>query len=152
MPASIYKLHVHLDRGKLDNIPSSVRQQLNVALRKAAIEIRNAVRNAAPKDKGALAASVYAVAPGYNSYASAVAKASLLRPGVKWLSRDEAEESSARVPNVAIIAMAAPYGGYVEYGTSRNSAQPFFYRTIDEYRYKYFDIINQAVAKGVESA
>lgn len=188
--------------GKLfnsDRVTEAVRQEVYKALFKLAQEARDMARRLAPKDTGALAASIYAVHPdggrqpgglrrsaGYWRAIKAASRASggrlhieddpeLVR-SVRTQSRRNAlpqgtkpagqvgpdglllnENSSYDfVPMAAAgpdrlfvsIGAAAFYAGYVEYGTVRMDAKPFFRPAVEWARSVLASRIADAVARG----
>lgn len=95
---------------KIDDVAGKV-------VRKSAFDIQAAAQATAPVDTGFLKNSIYVVMRDVSTYSTVQAPEAdqALLPEV-----DKPAESTT-----AFIAVAANYGLYVEYGTSRAAAQPY---------------------------
>ena len=109
----------------VDNIPGlqrSLRNDLAFIVREMAFAIEAQAKANAPVDTGFLRESIYAV--------TARGRGGRYRRAAARAERRADRTLLPEVPNAeaelqASVQVAAPYGGFVEYGTSRMSAQPY---------------------------
>ena len=133
-------------------IAENVPKVLGQIVRKAAFDIEAGAKQRAAVDTGFLKNSIYSVTSTKSTYGRAVQKAKLgknkagvstkahLKKYVKHLERQRQQESML-LPEVggadestAYVAVGAEYGIYLELGTTRMPAKPYFYPAVEAAR------------------
>ena len=104
------------DFGKLT---AAALREVDKAVRKAAFDIEREAKLLAPVDTGFLRASIYTVTQGRSGFKVSSATAS------GAAQRTLFNQVAVTNPYEAVVAVGAEYGIYLEYGTSRNRAQPY---------------------------
>lgn len=140
---------------KLPGLANAIHRKLVQVVTKTAFDIERDAKGRAPVDTGALRASIYTVTATSSGYGAAIgqAKAAANRRTKK---RKRKGLSAGTVPlffpevNVsrdteAIVAVAACYGLFIEFGTIRMAAQPFFTPAIEAHRQEFLDAVGEAV-------
>jgi len=118
----------------LPQIAKRLKPAVQEIISEAAILIEASASSGAPFRSGFLAGSVYSVTPKWGStYGSAVVSP----PGDSYLLPEETPPNDTS----AIVAVAANYGVYVEFGTRFMAAQPFFYQAVEDGA-AYLDSVN----------
>jgi HK97 gp10 family phage protein len=115
----------------------ALRPAVKAVVKKTAFDIQAQAQSRAPVDTGFLRNSVYTQTSDSSSY----------RGGEKALPEIAGPSSETE----AYVAVGAEYGVYVELGTSRQSAQPYFYPAIEAIR-PGFDKAMEAIKKKMEGA
>ena len=103
----------------LDALVDTVNENSDDALWMAGMQIKEVARLMAPRDTGAMMNSIAIVSAKKSTYSSAVITARRMRPGVAVQG-----SPTAQTKEVYIVPVVG-YAGHQEFGTSRNSAQPF---------------------------
>lgn len=116
-------------------LPEAVRKATGPAAVKGAEEIAELQRRLAPKDTGALAASIAVTGPGQ-------ATPPYSQPGGSYTVPEGAAAVSAGNTEVR-------YAHLVEYGTARAPAQPFFWPAYRSLRKRAANRIKRAMAKAI---
>lgn len=134
-------------------IGSQLRPVLSRVVRKTAFDMVAQAQAGAPVDTGFLKNSIYAVTSEKSTYGGAVQVAKLtpnksgfisrrkLQNFVKKRARQRGQEAMM-LPQVAgvsdeltaYVAVGASYGIYVEMGTTRMPARPYFYPAVEAVR------------------
>ncbi len=121
---------------RLNAIPKAVRAAVAPALVKSGEELAGAMEHLAPKDTGALAASVAVTPPGATSPAYS-------QPG-----------GSRTAGELEVLVTAGNedvrYAHLVEYGTSAAEAQPFFWPSFRLLKKRITNRIKRSVRKAVK--
>lgn len=117
---------------------------LKGALKASAEELATQASANAARDTGSMAAGVYAVGPGVDTYAEAAAAAGALNQGAVILPREEPEGALS-----AVVADAAGHAEYVELGTTRAGAQPFMGPAAEWEQPRFEQRVADAVSAGV---
>lgn len=112
---------VKLDTTVMDNIAKNANKNKTKAGRKIAFWIEGRAKSYAPIQTSALANSIYVHTKDENHYSEAASKVKSLRPGV-----ETAEHPAPEGNTVAVVGPCVDYAEYVEFGTSRQSSQPYF--------------------------
>lgn len=94
-----------------------------------------------PVDTSSLQAGFYQVHSQNDTYNDAVSAAQAVNPSVRILDECEAPE----MDTVAHIANVTEHSVYVEFGTSKMAAQPYFFSTIDQTHDQVIELISQAI-------
>lgn len=133
-------------------IAENVPKVLGQIVRKTAFDIEAGAKQRAAVDTGFLKNSIYSVTSTKSTYGRAVQKAKLgknkagvstkahLKKYVKHLERQRKQESMLLAEvggadeQTAYVAVGAEYGIYVELGTTRMPAQPYFYPAVEAAR------------------
>jgi HK97 gp10 family phage protein len=121
-----------LDFKELDRIAASLNITHRKICTKIAFNLEGAIKIKAPYKTSALKNSVYTVTRDYDGYDKASSLA-------KTLKR---KTSRHPVPSGQVIAHVGPcvdYAEYVEFGTSKMAARPFFLPAAEEITQKYND-------------
>lgn len=134
-----------------DKIADSLEPTFSKIVRKTAFDIQAKAAQKAPVDTGFLRNSIYVLGSGFNTYGRGVQRAGKLKPDkhgtisrrrlqahVRRLDRQRAQEAMllpemAPPPDklTAYVAVGASYGIFLEFGTSRHPAKPYFYSAVD---------------------
>ena len=123
-------------RRTLKALPEHVENAVQPALKKSGDDLANMQRSLAPKDTGALAASIHVTNPGETTPAYS-------QPG----------GSRVAGPNEVIITAGnseVRYAHLVEFGTSEAAAQPFFWPAFRLQKKRLENRIKRAIAKAVK--
>lgn len=131
-----------------DQFPKAVSR----VVRKTAFDIQAKAASKAPVDTGFLRNSIYVTGTGFNTYGRGVQKAGKL-PTTGFVSRRRLQSYGKRVARqrkqeamlfdelppppdsiMAYVAVGAAYGEYVEYGTTRMAARPYFWPAVESVR------------------
>lgn len=134
-------------------IAGKIHTALKQSVHKTATDMRNLAADYAPKATGFLSGSIYVTDAYGSTYGQGVQKVGKLKPrnGVisrrriqnysKRRAKQRAQEAllTAEIPPPpddlsAYVVVGATYGVFVEYGTSRMSAQPFFHPAVESMR------------------
>lgn len=94
---------------------------ISKAVRKAAFDVQALAASNAPVATGYLKSSIYTVTHNSSTYGQGIQGASVLLPEIDKPTDDQ----------TAFVAVGANYGAYVEYGTSKMAAQPYFHPAFD---------------------
>ena len=109
-----------LDTRELDKIIRNMEGNKEKVGRMIGFELEAEAKKRAPRDTSAMSNSIYTVTKDYNGYAAASGKAKAYNP--------KAETQPHPKPTGNVIANVGPcvnYAEFVEFGTSRQAAQPF---------------------------
>jgi HK97 gp10 family phage protein len=141
----------HFDEiaGKLDDALSKV-------VTKTALTIQRAAAKNAPVDTGFLRNSIYTVTASESTYVKRSASAKRKKKKKKGSASSGAEMLPAVAApsdkNTAFVAVGANYGAFVELGTARTPAQPYFYPAIDNAKPAFERALNAVkIDLGVDS-
>lgn len=107
-------------RKKLRAIPVAARAEIHAALEKSASELAATATSLAPKKTGALAASI-----GYTFGEYKPDNANVR--GIKTFGADNGVGDPDLTVTVHVGDAKAFYAAFVEFGTQKSSAQPFFF-------------------------
>jgi hypothetical protein len=108
----------------VNHLPSIIEQLRRVAaqhVQRAALDITTQYTADAPKRTGFMASSAYLVTHDDSTYGASLSGTGPLLPELPRAENDQ----------TAYAAVAAEYACYLEYGTSRMSAQPAFVPAVD---------------------
>lgn len=125
-------------QSRMAAIPRDVRKAVQPALLQGAYEVSEAMEALAPEDTGDLKGSIVVTAPGKSTPPYSQPGGSRVAP-----------------PNAALITAGTSqvrYAHLVEYGTSKASAQPFFWPGFRLARKKAAARIKRSIAKAVREA
>lgn len=122
------KIEVKLD--KLSTAGPAVHAALAALVTKACLDIEAAAKDSAAVDTGAMRASVYSVVDGKDDSAQAQVDAEALNPKMTFLPRPDGQVDELH----GMVTVGAEYAAYVEYGTVRQAAQPFFEPAVESVR------------------
>lgn len=109
-------------RSRFPRIAGRLKTELQQAIDETARLVVTLARAAAPVDTGALRASIHYVSLKRNTYHGAVATAQSHRPGVQIFP-----EVRPQGDLEAVVAVGVNYGIFLEFGTRRARAQPYFF-------------------------
>lgn len=113
----------------LERVANNVEPAIEKALLEAAKYIQQQARIHVPVDTGATRASIYISTQKYSDYAEASAQASALRPFLTVFPEVKSTQSG-----MAVVAVGTDYSPFLEFGTSRMAARPFFYSAVHDSR------------------
>jgi len=107
---------------------------------------QNYAQLVAPKDTGALAASIYVSGPGDDTTypqaeSGAIDRNPLIREVVTEIKPQEVDDKSGPQHPVAVIAPAAPYGIFQEDGTRYMAPQPFMRPAAEQTRNQFLGLM-----------
>lgn len=139
-----------LNLGVFEKLVPLLKKQVKRSLKVTAQKIQRDARNLAPKDTTGLSRSIYILLNDFNDYEERVSDAVAANPKMEVLPLGEIPTS----PEIAIIAVAASYAMFLEYGTATMPAQPFMTPAIlgnkgimsKDLRIGLHDAISEAVA------
>lgn len=135
-----------------DKIADSLEPTLSKIIKKTAFDIQAKAAQKAPVDTGFLRNSIYVVTDGTSTYGRGVQRAGKLKTKgvitrrrlqahVRRLDRQRAQEAMllpemAPPPDglTAYVAVGASYGIFLEFGTHRHAAKPYFYPAVEAVR------------------
>ena len=106
---------------------------ISKAVRKAAFDVQARAADGPPRATGFMKSSIYVVTHNSSTYGQGIQSASVLLPEIDKPTDDQ----------TAFVAVGANYAAYVEYGTSKMAAQPFFHPAFDAVQ----PVFEQALAK-----
>lgn len=129
MIAASLKIEVKLN--KFETAGPAVRNKLGRIVKKACLDIEANAKDNAPVDTGALKASIYSVVDGADGAAEAEAEARAANSKINFVTPD-GDVIVDRLHGMVVVG--ADYGPYVEYGTTRAGAQPFFTPAVEAVR------------------
>lgn len=150
-------------------IADALEPALSKVVRKTAFDIQAKAAASAPTDTGFLRNSIYVTGTGFNTYGRGVQRVKplstkghisrrRLQNFVKRRERQRAQEAMllAEVPpppdpTSAYVAVGASYGAYVEFGTTRQAAKPYFYPAVTAVK-PGFDAAIAAIQAKLEEA
>ena len=112
---------VEIKSDKLENLTAALAERILDVVKYTALEAEAAAKMSAPFDTGALRNSIYLVTPEHSGYEAAAAAAAAANPKATLFPSLEPSHDLE-----ALLAVGVNYGTYLEYGTSRAGAQPFF--------------------------
>jgi HK97 gp10 family phage protein len=118
---------------------------LDRAVRKVAFDIEREAKEAAPVDTGALRASIHTVTWQDDGYAAAASAAVAADPHAQVFPGVRPDG-----PHEAVVAVAAAHGAFVEMGTVRQAAQPFFRPAVEANRKKLAAAVAAAVRQALK--
>lgn len=104
-----------------DDVIKALHGGISKAVRKASFDVQALAQTRAPVDTGFLKSSIYTVTHNSSTYGQGLQGESTLLPEIDKPADDL----------TAFVAVGANYGAYVEYGTSRMAAQPYFHPAFD---------------------
>ena len=124
-------------------------QQVDVAVgklvRRAAFGIERSAKKRAPVKTGFMRNSIYTRTQDMSGYTKASAAAG---------RRNKAEKPLPEVPppahNEAYVAVGAEYAIFLEFGTHKMPAKPFFYPAVEEVRPKFVAALQRLVDRQKE--
>lgn len=119
------------------------------AIRQVAFSIEYDAKRNAPVDTGALKASIYTSTNEKSGYDNAL-QSGMTRARSLPFAADEAPQPESDL--VAIIAVAAKYGPYVEFGTHKMAAQPFLFPAGQANREFFGEQIKEAFQRAARDA
>ena len=125
---------------RIAEISAAAEALLDQVVRKTAFDIERAAKEAAPVDTGALKNSIHTVVAGADGYDKAASAVRDKHPKAEVFDKVEPDG-----PGEAVVAVAAGYGAYVEYGTTRAAAQPFLTPAVDAARNNFIKACGKAV-------
>lgn len=130
-------------RNNFAQIGQHVGQQMSEATRDTAMDISRIAKQNCPVDTGALRQSIYVSwidqGQGETTYDLASAAAIAKNPNVHLLPR------TVPLPGEALVGCAVDYWVFVEYGTSRQAAQPFITPAIEATRQVFMQRVGAAI-------
>ena len=114
---------------QLPDLTPKMRQMLGQVVRKCAFDLEADAKAGAPVDTGALRNSIHVGTANTSTYEAAATAVRSINPKAKLFPP---------LPNPpimsAFVAVGVEYGAYLEYGTVRATAQPFFIPAVDRMR------------------
>jgi HK97 gp10 family phage protein len=108
-------------------VTAAIQKSARICVAKACFDTEAEAKRRAPVDTGALANSIYSNVGGKNGYPLAEAAVNAARPGAGVLP----EETPAN-DTEGVVSVAVEYASYVEYGTVRAPAQPYFTPAVEK--------------------
>lgn len=142
-----------LNTKALNALVPRLEKHLSRVVRKTAFAAQALAKSGAPRDTGALANSIYVDAPGISEYAAkkeAVQQANPKAEVFDEIQSGELGEVAAAVSQKeisAFLAVMVHYGVYLEFGTARQPAQPFFLSAVSLVQPDFEKACRQAVKK-----
>ena len=153
-------------------IADSLEPTFSKIIRKTAFDIQAKAAQKAPVDTGFLRNSIYVVTAGTSTYGRGVQKAGKLKANkqgvitrkrlqahVRRLDRQRAQEAMLlqEMPPppdklTAYVAVGASYGIFLEFGTRRQPAKPYFWQSVDEVRPSFEAALSAVESKLSEAA
>ena len=117
------------------DIAAKLHQASAVVVKKIAFDLQARAQSLAPVDTGFLRSSIYTVTSDGSTYgqASGGTKESTLLPQVSGPSDDQS----------AFVGVGASYGIYVEMGTRRMPARPYFTPAVEQARAEISTVMEQ---------
>jgi hypothetical protein len=126
---------LNLDTSRLDALRSQLGINTEQLLRALAFALEAQIKiNNVPYDTGAMVNSVYTNTEGHDGYGAAASAANAQNPGV--------ETSPIPAPEgkiVATVGVGVNYAIFVELGTSKMGARPFFLAPCEAMRRRFND-------------
>lgn len=129
--SSAFRMDIQVLVNRLPELQRQLPEVVYEIIRRGANDTARTIREDAPKDTGAMAASVYVATKKGSTYNFSVARAKALRP--EW----EVYNDNPGRPdeNSVVLGVAIGYAGFVEYGHHSRAgnwvpAQPFFFRNV----------------------
>ena len=143
-----------LDTKALDALVPNLNKRLGLVVRKTAFDAQAIAQVQAPRDTGALTNSIYVIAPGVDQYTEAKEKVQQANPKAEVFDEIQPGELEAQVTAAvsAILAVMVYYGIYLEFGTARQAAQPFFLSAISQVEANFIKGCSQAVKEAATGA
>lgn len=121
-----------LNTKALDALVPNLSKKLHTVVRKTAFDAQALAQQAVPRDTGAAANSIYVQTERASQYEQQ--KAAVLAANPKATVFDEIHEGELETQVTAavsaILAVMVYYGIYLEFGTAKMAAQPFFLQAI----------------------
>ena len=114
-------------KNNFDKYPLAVAKRLDQVIRKVALDIQADAQGRAPVDTGALKNGIYVNYQGQDGYADAAALVLATNPKAELYEDQPIEQDLVATVNVALN-----YGFFVENGTVKMGAQPYFQPAIDD--------------------
>lgn len=131
-------------------ISYALHESLKEIVKKTALDIQKRARQNAPVDTGLLKKSIYVTGAFGSTYAESIGQRPSKGTGIRKVSAKRIKAAAKKDqqlasllnevaadpsdPLTAYVAVAAPYGIYVEMGTRHMAAQPFFLPAVEEGR------------------
>ncbi len=111
----------------LDTLVPKLQSDLRLIVRKTAFDAQAIAQQQAPRKTGALANSIYVATIGASEYGAKKSAVQQIAPGTQVFDEIKPAELEAGENKVsAVLAVMVHYGIYLEFGTARQPAQPFF--------------------------
>lgn len=135
------------DFNHLPDLTKAIHAGTVLAIRLATNKVSKDAAGWAPVDTGFLKASNYWVASDTSNYGQAVGKAQSIDAFRPVLPEVDHPDDDA----TGIAAVAASYGEYIEYGTSKMGAQPFMHPAAEAMRGKLPSIIAEEIRNAIKA-
>jgi HK97 gp10 family phage protein len=127
-----------------DQLADEYDKKVGKLVRAAALKIERGAKERAPVDTGFLRNSIYVITEDFSDDAGSFRRLARLAHGIP----DVFPKLPAPGHNEALVAVGANYGVFVEYGTSRQGAHPYFTPAVEAERWPF----EQALSQLMESA
>ncbi len=140
-----------LDTKVLDGLVPKLQSRLRAVVRKSAFDAQAIAQQQAPRDTGALANSIYVATAGASEYEQkkeAVKQAAPKAELFDEISTKELDFQAAKIS--AVLAVMVHYGIYLEFGTARQPAQPFFISAVSLVEPNFRKACKKAIEKAAE--
>lgn len=104
-------------------------------------------QGAVPVDTGSLQQGFYQVHSQNDTYADAVSAAQAVNPAVHILDECDPPDSDT----IAHVGNVTEHSVYIEFGTSKMPAQPYFFSTADQMHDQLVDLFARAVSDAISN-
>jgi len=132
----------------LDRLSNAVRGQVvQDALLAGAYIVEGYAKVNAVTDTGFMKNSIYAKTSKKSNYGQRAAEARAVNDTAELLPEMDAPDDKS-----AIVAVAAEYGAYVEYGTARMGAQPYMRPAVDQHIPEITQAVSENLSDGIAKA
>lgn len=121
-----------LDRRKLAGASLNFKKAATRAVLDTSHRIAEEAERAAPKATGSLGASLYVVGLGEDGYEAAADNVRSLNPKAELFGQLQPEQD-APGESSAYVVSAVFHAAFVEYGTVKHGAQPFFNQAVEKF-------------------
>jgi len=127
----------------IPEVAAQMQRTLGKIVRKAAYDCQAAAQATVVVDTGFLKNSIYTISKGYSTYQSASGKAGRKNSDAEMLPEEPHPTSSTE----ASCAVGANYGVFVEFGTSRMSAQPYLTPAVAKVQPEFLHALSDLLTK-----
>ena len=141
-----------LNTKALDALVPNLNAKLGIVVRKTAFDAQALAQQAIPRDTGAAGNSIYVQSERASEYGDKKSAVLAANPKAEVFDEIQSGELETQVTAAvsAILAVMVYYGIYLEFGTAKMAARPFFLQAVAAVEANFIKGCSQAVKEAAQ--